>query len=323
MIKAATYLVTGLLAGVFLALPAAEPAPEKRYLWADVGPETPTNVRVLGQNRKPAEYGQIRQHEIELWRGELALRYRKNFRVAWSRFYETAWNCPDATMAWLDAMTRTFIKNIYPRYFRSEPEKPWRIVCFATKEEFTRTMGTGVYGFYRPAERTIYTYATSGHGTLWHELVHAFIDQNASRPPPQWFGEGLASFYEMAWPDRSGGILEGFANWRHPALVRAIRAGKLEPLAHFLGTRTMADPHGYARARFLFCYLWHRQAIVPFVTWFLEVLSPTVPESETGRQVVAWLERRFRMSIQNIEAGMHALALATRQDEKLRQDAAP
>ena len=127
--------------------------------------------------------------------------------------------------------TRAFHEQVYPRFFRYEPRRPFRIVYFRDRARFRAATRSPAYGFYRPANHILFSYSGAGHGTLWHELVHAFAAENSEDSLwPQWFSEGFASFYEMAFLDDRGQVSEGYANWRLPKLQRDIRARRLAPL---------------------------------------------------------------------------------------------
>lgn len=167
-----------------------------------------------------------------------------------------------------------FVRDVVPRYFDAPLTQAQRIAVFENKRAFVRHTQMDAFGFYAYDDRTIYTYARSGYGTLWHELMHAAVHQNAKCTPPDWFNEGLASFYEMAVL-RDGHVVGGFTNWRHPILKAAIERGKVTPLATLM-RKTELSAADLALARFVFVYLWLHGELESFARAYLRD-CPTVP----------------------------------------------
>jgi hypothetical protein len=109
----------------------------------------------------------------------------------------------------------------------------------------------------------------TGTGTLVHELVHALIAPDFPQVP-DWFNEGIASLYEQCSID--GDTIRGHANWRLPALQKAIKENTLRPLAEMI-----ADPDfrsgervgiNYAQARYLMFYLQEKRLLQKYYEQF-------------------------------------------------------
>ena len=75
-------------------------------------------------------------------------------------------------------------------------------------------------GFYEPQTREAFVDASTGPGSLVHELVHPLL-QDDFPGAPAWFDEGLASLFERPEMPKDGEI-HGATNWRRPRLVRAL-----------------------------------------------------------------------------------------------------
>lgn len=158
---------------------------------------------------------------------------------------------------------------------------------------------------------------------MWHELIHAFLRENeVDDYDPQWFHEGFASFYEMAFlaPGADGPVVvAGYANWRLPAWQRDLRAGTVAPLREALLRAKLAPDYDYAAARFLFCYLWTRGKMRSYVRAVVYDLMPHYKGVELRKMMLAKLEEIAGESIEDIDANVRALALRTRKNEKLRR----
>lgn len=136
----------------------------------------------------------------------------------------------------------------------------------ATKRLFRHEPSTP-YGFYRPDRRTMVMNLATGLGTLVHELVHPFIEQNMPSCPA-WFNEGFASLYEAS--DERDGHLVGLINWRLRGLRTVIARGTLPSTAELT---SMSSQHFYAggagdnygQARYLAYYLQERGLLRSYV----------------------------------------------------------
>lgn len=158
-----------------------------------------SGIWYLGSVRTAADFRQRKQAEALVLKQELESLCKLPFRVITTRYFNLAYRCPENEIRFLAHYLERFFHDIYPRYFRYEPRAPFRVVYFRTQREFYEMTGSDAYGFYRSDQRTLYTWARSGHGTLWHEMIHAFVHDNTEAEPQQWFNEGLASFF-MKWP---------------------------------------------------------------------------------------------------------------------------
>jgi hypothetical protein len=145
---------------------------------------------------------------------------------------------------------------------RARPQEPVLILLFESAESYRRLAGKWLgdepstpYGYFRRDNIMVMNVGT-GTGTLVHELVHALIRPDCP-DVPEWFNEGLGSLFEQC--TLADGDIRGLANWRLPALQRAIRERKLRPLkeliedAEFYGDRHVGL--NYAQARYLLMYL--------------------------------------------------------------------
>ena len=145
---------------------------------------------------------------------------------------------------------------------RARPDEPVLILLFESAESYERLAKHWLgdepstpYGYFRRDNIMVMNVGT-GTGTLVHELVHAMI-----RPDfpdvPEWFNEGLGSLFEQC--TLTDGDIRGLANWRLPALQRAIRDKKLRPVRELLEDGDFyGDRHvgmNYAQARYLLMYL--------------------------------------------------------------------
>jgi hypothetical protein len=148
-------------------------------------------------------------------------------------------------------------------YFKKKSAEPTLILLFDSAESYKRLAKKWFddddvphYGFYRRQGNVMLMNISTGTGTLVHEMVHALMAPDFPSCP-NWFNEGLASLYEQCSLD--GDTIKGHANWRLPALQKAIREKTLRPL-----TELIADDHfyaddrvgiNYAQARYLMMYL--------------------------------------------------------------------
>lgn len=164
---------------------------------------------------------------------------------------------------WHEATIAPAARALARSYFRTAPTAPITILLFRGEESYRRyarhlfhDVDVSVYGYYRPAERTLVMNIGTGGGTLVHELTHALIDFDFPNVP-DWFNEGLASLHEQCRfrPNETG--LEGLPNWRLPKLQEALRADRLRPLEDLFAADDFRGADvglNYAQARY-FCLL--------------------------------------------------------------------
>lgn len=169
------------------------------------------------------------------------------------------------------------------RYFRTPPDRPISVLLFANRQSYHDFAASrfgdrevSIFGYYRPAERTVLVDISTGGGTLVHELTHALISFDFPRVP-DWFNEGLASLHEQCRfrQDEQGPWIEGLVNWRLPLLQEAVQADRLPPLESLLnsGERFRDGDVGlnYAHARYFCLYLQNRGQLAAFYARFRDV----------------------------------------------------
>lgn len=171
-------------------------------------------------------------------------------------------------------------------YFDKHPDEPILILLFESEAPYQRLAKKWFndddvphYGFYRHQDRVMLMDASTGTGTLVHELTHALIAPDFP-DVPSWFNEGLASLYEQC--SLGDHTITGDENWRLPALQKAIRAGKLRSLKQLI-----EDPHfyrsdlvglNYAQARYLMFYLQEKRQLREYYRHFRD----HAPDDPTG-----------------------------------------
>lgn len=265
------------------------------------------------------ELAQIKAKEIEVWQEKLKQEFDTDFKIKQhSKYFNIAYRCTEAQVQHLAYVLEVFFESVYTRFFKYEPENPFHIVYFANKPEYREYTEHNSYGFYMPSNKTFYTYAGSGVGTLWHEITHAFVDANQDKVIQQWFSEGFASFYEMA-AIQNQTFIEGYTNWRMPALQQAIREDNFIPLLEFFSESRMTEDYGYAKARFFFCYLWLYDKMDEFVNIYLYQIIPKYKGKEQGKQVIKTVEKLIGKDIKEIEKEYKKLALQYRDFQKLQK----
>lgn len=95
------------------------------------------------------------------------------------------------------------------------------------------------FGFYTHEIRTVVMNVGPGIGTLTHELVHPLVEADFPKAP-DWIDEGIASLYE-AFSLPKPGEIRGNKNFRHPALVEALRSKKDRTWASLPNLFSMTD----------------------------------------------------------------------------------
>ena len=124
------------------------------------------------------------------------------------------------------------IKTFKGLFFKNNPKNITDIWILKDKESYIKfnhaflnsTDRDGVAGYYIKDKDALVLDITTGIGTIIHEMVHAFMDNNFP-DAPVWFEEGLASLYEGTKLDENG--LRGDLNWRLPWLKEHIKTDKL------------------------------------------------------------------------------------------------
>lgn len=153
----------------------------------------------------------------------------------------------------------------------SRLEEVWIFKDAATYEHASRALFSTEpetpYGYYLPSRRAMVMNIKPGYGTLTHELVHPFFEENWA-DGPSWLNEGLGSLFEF--PGERDGHFIGRLNWRLPAVQAAIRDGTVPRISALVTTSSdafYADETGvhYAMARYLCFWLQERGLLVDFV----------------------------------------------------------
>ncbi|MDZ4819049.1 MAG: hypothetical protein SGJ20_08760 [Planctomycetota bacterium] len=164
-------------------------------------------------------------------------------------------------------------------YFTVAPSEPIVVLLFKGEESYNGYAkqlygdeGISVYGYYKPARRTLVMNIATGGGTLVHELTHALMDFDFPKVP-DWFNEGLASLHEQCRfrETNQGPSIEGLINWRLPRLQEAIRDKSLRSLESMMKADDFrgADVSiNYAQARYFCMYLQERGLLVDYFREF-------------------------------------------------------
>jgi hypothetical protein len=286
-----------------------------RPLFKDI-PRDSNQIHYLSKNYTRKEFRDLKKRELDELKKHLYEKYKITFKTRSTKYFNIAYRCSESRMNHLQHYLVKFFNQVYPRYFIYEPTHAINMVYFAGKNEFRRYTRSGAYGYYSAWNKTLTTYAYSGHGTLWHELIHAFVDQNCSGHPQQWFNEGFASFYEMAFL-RNGRVVEGYTNWRMPYLKTSIREGNFSHLKEMMKEMQMKEEYGYAKARFLFCYLWIHGKMKAFVRSYLYELCPRYRGSILGKKAIKKMEELLGKDIDTIHREYLALARKVKKNQKL------
>lgn len=187
----------------------------------------------------------------------------------------------------LEDLERAYLRTIQPAaaamgndYFDKEPHAPISLLLFTHETTYTQyaeklfgQKDISIYGYYKPASRTLILNLGTGGGTLVHELTHALIDFDFPAVPV-WFNEGLASLHEQCRFDKDDNNhlhIEGLSNWRLSILQEAFAANSVQSLQslattpHFLGDN---EAMNYAHARYLCMFLQQRGVLTRFYKAF-------------------------------------------------------
>jgi hypothetical protein len=184
-------------------------------------------------------------------------------------------------------------------YFHAEPPSVIAIWICADAASYERTARslTGAapstpFGFYSDEHGAIVLDASTGDGTLVHEIVHPFV--RADFPAcPTWLDEGLGSLYERCVFE--GGSLRGLVNWRLDALQRAATEGRvpaISALVHMTPDAFYGDssPLNYAAARHLCLWLQERGALAELYRRLRDgAVSSSDPSADAEKAIVELL----------------------------------
>lgn len=144
---------------------------------------------------------------------------------------------------------------------KKDLNKDLRIVIFDKKSTYNNKFSvSGLFGHYHAAGKTIYTYRSSGAGTIYHELTHHYNRKVYGESIPLWFDEGFAGYFEKTV---GGGF--GYTNWRLPILKKGLKKGRYIELGKMLEGVESDDKFFLAQARHFFVYLDHLGVLEDFV----------------------------------------------------------
>lgn len=273
----------------------------------------------LTKNYSQAELDRVKKKELDRWNKDISEEFGLTFKTKYAhKYFNIAYRCSEEELNFLMYTVKIFFEPTYPKYFKYEPPYPFKIVYFSNKQEYSRYTGSEAYGYYLPKTKTLYTYGGSGEGTLWHELIHAFVDANIDHPVQQWFSEGFASFYEMS-AVYGNKFHEGYTNWRHPTLKKKLKKQEFLPLGDFMQEKYMSEGYGYAKARFLFCYLWMYGKMPEFIQTYLYTLAPKYQGKELGKQAIQTMEKMLGKDIVSIEKDYKKRALTYGKMSRLKR----
>lgn len=179
-------------------------------------------------------------------------------------------------------------------YFDREPDEPIAILLFAseksyqaTAQRFDRRSAANYHGYYIRLDRRLMINASTGEGTLSHELTHALAHFDFPNMP-EWFDEGLGSLYEESTFSSDGLRLLGQSNWRLNHLLHAMHHRRLGALEGLLASRTIRSEQqatDYAHARYLCLYLQERDLLPLFYRKFRANVAHDPSGVQTLREV--------------------------------------
>lgn len=283
-----------------------------------------STIKYLGEEFSENEYKELKTEELNKFKKDIKnLSCSIKFEYHNSKYFSIAYHSKKKQMLEILNYMEIFYKNIYPKFFDTDPNFSFRIVIFKSQEEFQKCTKSpeGLYGFYypysnSPQSNTFYTFSDSGYGTYWHEIMHGFIDANTDIKPPDWFNEGLASFYEKT-PYMNGKINEGYTNWRHPILKNSIKEKSFIPLKELISKYKDRSEIALSESRFLFLYIWKKKSIEVFAKKYLEEILPNYKDDVLTVKTIELLEMVTGLSIEKIEQEMQSLILELDSDMRI------
>lgn len=200
------------------------------------------------------------------------------------------------------------VRRLKSDFFPHDPDPILAIWMFDGSMSYERNVSAlwggsppSPYGYYSPCQQALVVNASSGNGTLVHELVHAFMDANFPAAPV-WYNEGLASLFER--PAEASGHLRGTVNSRLRDLKQGWRAGRAPGLGALLRS-SRSDFQGerrsehYAAARYLLYWLQESGRLIAFHSRFVATVAsdPTGERTllaATGARSLARVDERWR-----------------------------
>jgi hypothetical protein len=202
---------------------------------------------------------------------------------------------PEKLRRYRDGTILAATRCLQKQFFKTPPAEPVLILLFESEGPYKRLAkkwfadnDVPYYGYFRHDNVMVMNVGT-GTGTLVHELTHALIKPDFPTVPG-WFNEGLASLYEqcsIAFDD----TIKGHENWRLPGLQKALKAGKLRPLAELIADRKFYRPDlvgvNYAQARYLMFYLQEKKLLQPYYAGFRDTAKDDPTGLEALKAVIA------------------------------------
>lgn len=188
-----------------------------------------------------------------------------------------------------DELIAPVARTLSQCYFDTPPSAPITVLLFSSDAAFQehaalfdRRRRADYYGYYMREDRRVMLNASSGGGTVAHELTHSLAHFDFPKMP-EWFDEGLASLHEEAEFADDGRSIRGRSNWRINHLLLGLRRGQVRPLDQFLespdAVRPNLDAIDYAHARYLCLYLQERNLLAEYY----RTLRDTNGQDATGR----------------------------------------
>ena len=211
---------------------------------------------------------------------------------------------PESVQRWASHTVKWAVDRLKRQFFERDPPDVLEVWLFQDNNSYQRynrllfgTEPTTPFGYYSKRDRALVMNIATGGGTLVHEIVHPYIEENFSECPA-WFNEGLGSLYEQS-AERDGRIV-GLTNWRLAGLQQAIAMQRLPTFQELTSTSNEAfygaDPGtNYAQARYLLYYLQERDLLEPYYRTF----TANVAVDPTGyRTLVRVLAERDMLAFQ-------------------------
>lgn len=215
---------------------------------------------------------------------------------------------PEQLERWCDRTILPAASALWTSYFEVRPDVPITLLLLPEENSYRECAAwlfgdedISVFGYYRPADRTLVANVGTGGGTLVHELTHALMAFDFPEMP-DWFNEGLASLHEQCRYRTDGSGIDGLVNWRLPALQQAVRDGTLRSLSELFSDdefRGELEGLNYAHARYFCLYLQRHGLLEEFYRTFrdhadsdptgVETLSRVFPETS-----LAVIDTEFR-----------------------------
>ena len=184
---------------------------------------------------------------------------------------------PSGVMGSSAVVAKTALTAYFNGRFAHKPDRAITVLLFDTAPPYeawckasTGEACSTPFGFYDPNIRTVVMNAGPGIGTLTHELVHPIVEADFPRAPI-WINEGLASLFEaFSFPKK--GDIRGNKNFRHPALLKALKSKDLRAFASLPRLFAMTDDEfrgaheglNYATARYFCMWMDGQKMLWPF-----------------------------------------------------------